>query len=133
MPHSIRKRLRRIVAVYLLASYGVAWAAMAAVEPDLLALPWAQALVGCGVSWIGGFAASLGRMVTAAYEARPFRHGHEFSRDGAVSVVIGLGGYWGGMSQAMSPSLLALVLLLGGYAGTRTLSVWVDRVIRPKE
>ena len=133
MPHALRKRLRRIIAVYLLASYGVAWAAMAAAAPDLLALPWAQAAVGCGVSWIGGFAASLGRMVTAAYEARPFRHAHEFGRDGAVSVVIGLGGYWGGMSQGMSPSLLALVLLLGGYAGTRTLSVWVDRMLKPKE
>jgi hypothetical protein len=133
MPHAIKRRLRRIIAVYLLTSYGVAWAALAGAGPDLLALPWAQSLVGCGVSWIGGFAASLGRMVTAVYEARPFRYGHEFSRDGAVSVVIGLAGYWGGMSQAMSPSLLALVLLLGGYAGTRTLSVWVDRMLKPRE
>ena len=70
------------------------------------------------------------------------RFPHEFSggqrqragiAGGAVSVVIGLAGYWGGMSQAMSPSLLALVLLLGGYAGTRTLSVWVDRMLKPRE
>jgi len=130
MPTRIHKRLRRLLTAYLLASYGVAWAAMTHAGPDLIALPWAQAAIGCGVSWIGGFAASLGRMVTAAYEARPFRHLHEFSRDGAVSVVIGLAGYWGGMSQAMSPSLLALVLLLGGYGGTRVLGVWVERVLK---
>jgi 4-hydroxybenzoate polyprenyltransferase len=88
-------------------------------------------MVGCGVSWIGGFAASLGRMVTAVYEGRPFRHAYEFVRDGVVSVVIGLAGYWAGMAQGVSPALLALTLLLGGYAGTRTLSVWVDRMLRP--
>ena len=80
---------------------------------------------------IGGFAASLGRMVTAAYDSRPFRATHEFGRDGVVSIVIGLGGYWGGMAQSLSPPLLALGLLLGGYAGTRTLSVWVDRLLKP--
>jgi hypothetical protein len=115
-----------------LASYGLAWAAIESVAPELSSLPWAQALIGCGVSWIGGFAASLGRMVTAAYESRQFRHAHEFGRDGAVSVVIGLSGYWGGMSQGISPAMLAMILLLGGYAGTRTLSVWVDRVLTPK-
>jgi len=72
-------------------------------------------------------------MVTASYDGTPFRHAHEFSRDGAVSVVIGLGGYWGGMAQPMSPPLLALVLLLGGYAGTRTLSLWVDRLLKPEK
>lgn len=128
MPYRLRRRLRRLVALYLVASYGIAWAAIES-APELSALPWAQALIGCGVSWIGGFAASLGRMVTAAYESRPFHNVHEFGRDGAVSVVIGLSGYWAGMAQGVSPPLLALVLLLGGYAGTRTLSVWIDRVI----
>jgi len=131
MPRHLQTRLRRVLIIYLAASYGVAWASLAAVEPDLLALPWAQAFVGCAVSWIGGFAASLGRMVTAAYDSRPFRASHEFGRDGVVSIVIGLGGYWGGMAQSLSPPLLALGLLLGGYAGTRTLSVWVDRLLKP--
>jgi hypothetical protein len=133
MPQRIRERLTRFLLLYLLASWGAAWAAIEAAGPDLIALPWAQALVGVGVAWIGGFAATLGRMVTASYDGTPFRHHYEFSRDAAVSAVIGLSGYLGGMSQAMSPALLALVLLLGGYAGTRTLSVWVDRVIRPKD
>jgi len=132
MPARLQQRLRRFFVVYMLLAWGSAWAVIDHVAPDLLALPWAQALVGVGVSWVGGFAATLGRMVTAAYDSRPFRHGPEFARDGAVSVVIGLSGYWGGMSQSMSPALLALVLLLGGYAGTRTLSAWVDRVIRPR-
>jgi hypothetical protein len=133
MPSTLRQRLRRFLVVYLACTYGVAWAALAHTGPDLLALPWAQAVVGVGVSWVGGFAASLGRMVSASYEGKPFNRQHEFSRDAAVSVVIGLSGYWAGMSQAVSPAPLALVLLLGGYAGTRTLAVWVDRVIRPKE
>jgi hypothetical protein len=131
MPQRIRQRLRRITALYLLASWGAAWAAIETAGPDLLALPWAQALVGCGVAWIGGFAATLGRMVTASYASQPFRLAQELPRDAMVSVVIGMSGYWAGMSQSVSPALLALALLLGGYAGTRTLSVWVDRVLRP--
>ena len=133
MPKRIRQRLRRFVAVYLVSAWGSAWAALAAAGPDLLALPWAQACVGVGVSWLGGFAASLGRMVTATYDGKPFHTAKEFSRDGAVSAVIGMSGYWGGMSQGASPALLVMVLLLAGYAGTRTLAVWVDRVIRPRE
>jgi hypothetical protein len=133
MPHAIQRRLKRLLMVYMLTAWGVAWATLEHTGPDLLALPWAQAAVGCFVAWVGGFAPTLNRMVTASYEGKPFRHGHEFSRDGAVSVVIGLAGYWGGMSQDTSPSLLALVLLLGGYAGTRTLSVWVDRMLKPRE
>ena len=132
MPHRLQQRLRRFVAAYLLVGYGVAWASLAHTGPDLLALPWAQSLIGCGVSWIGGFAASLGRMVTSVYEGKPFRHVYEFGRDGAVSIVIGLSGYWAGMAQDLSPALLAMLLLLGGYAGTRTLTVWIDRMLQPK-
>jgi hypothetical protein len=132
MPASARRRLNTFLSVYMLTAWGAAWAAIDGAGPDLLSLPWAQALVGCGVSWIGGFAASLSRMVTAVYDGTPFHKKSEFGRDGAVSVVIGLSGYWAGMSQGASPALLALVLLLGGYAGTRTLAIWVDRVIRMK-
>jgi hypothetical protein len=129
MPASIKRRLNRLLAVYMLTAWGAAWATIEHAGPDLGSLPWAQAFVGCGVSWIGGFAASLGRMVTAVYDGTQFHTKLEFGRDGAVSVVIGLSGYWAGMSQGASPALLALILLLGGYAGTRTLSVWIDRVI----
>ena len=131
MPTRTRLRLRSLLLAYMVCAWSLAWAALDATGPDLLALPWAQAAVGCGVSWIGGFAASLGRMVTAAYAATPFVVTREFPRDSAVSVVIGLAGYWMGMSQGTSPALLALLLLLAGYAGTRTLAVWVDRVVRP--
>ncbi len=133
MPYRIRERLRRLLVVYLLASWGAAWAALEHAGPDLLALPWAQAAVGCGVAWVGGFAASLGRMLTAAYENRPFRRLHEYGRDAMVSVVIGLAGYWAGMSQQASPALLALTLILAGYAGTRVLAAWVDRVVYPEK
>ena len=133
MPARIKQRLRHFLAVYFITAWGTSWAVIEAAGPDLLALPWPQALVGCGVSWIGGFAASLGRMVTATYEKKPFRTRAEFGRDGAVSTVIGLSGYYAGMSQGTSPAMLALVLLLGGYAGTRALAVWVDRVIKPTE
>lgn len=130
MPHRIQQRLRRILCVYLLAAWGTAWATISAAGPDLLSLPWAQASVGIGVAYLGGFAATLGRMVTASYDSRPFHTGREFTRDGAVSAVIGLSGYWGGMVQEIAPAWLALGLLLGGYGGTRTLNVWFDRVIR---
>lgn len=133
MPQRVRQRLRKALAAYLLASWGVSWASMVAAGPDLLSLPWAQALVGVGVAWIGGFAASLGRMVAATYENRPFRHAHEFGRDGAVSAVIGLSGYWIGMSQGSSPALVALVLILSGYAGTAALNIWITRFVQPKE
>jgi hypothetical protein len=117
----------------MLSSYGMAWAALAHEGPDLLALPWTQALVGCGVAWLGGYPAYLGRKLTAIYADKPFHAMAELIRDSAVSIVIGLAGYWGGMSQGMNPALMALVLLLAGYAGTRTLATWVDRVIKPKE
>lgn len=133
MPYRIQERLRRILVVYLLASWGAAWAALEHAGPDLMALPWAQAAVACGVSWVGGFAASLGRMLTAVYEGKPFRRGPEYGRDAMVSVVIGLAGYWGGMSQQASPALLALTLILAGYAGTRVLATWVDRVVHPEK
>jgi hypothetical protein len=132
MPERLRQRLRNFVLIYFAAAWGTSWAAMELAGPNLLALPWAQAGVGVIVSWIGGFAASLGRMVTATYERKPFHTGREFARDGAVSTVIGLSGYWGGMTQEIGPASLAMVLLLAGYAGTRTLATWVDRVIHPK-
>jgi hypothetical protein len=75
----------------------------------------------------------LGRKLSAEYDSKPFRVKQEFARDAAVSIVIGLAGYLGGMANQVSPATLALVLLLGGYAGTRTLGAWVDRVIQPKE
>ncbi len=133
MPYRIQERLRRILVVYLLAGWGLTWAAIEHAGPDLMALPWAQATVACGVSWIGGFAASLGRMLTATYEGKPFRYAHEYGRDAMVSVVIGLAGYWAGMSQQANPALLALTLILAGYAGTRVLATWVDRVVRPEK
>lgn len=128
MPYRLRQRLRRILAVYLVSGWATAWASMVAAGPDLLSLPWLQACVGVGVAWIGGFAASLNRMVTAAYDNRPFRVVHEFARDSAVSAVIGLAGYWIGMSHGSSPALVALVLILSGYAGTQALSVLVERI-----
>lgn len=133
MPYRIQERLRRITVLYLLFGWASAWAALDHAGPDLLALPWAQALAGVGVAWVGGFAASLGRKLVATYENKPFHTGKEFARDGAVSAVIGMSGYWIGMSQQASPAFVALVLILSGYAGTRTLAVWIDRVIHPKE
>lgn len=132
MPRRVVVRLRLWVLSYLLCGWATSTYALASAPPDLLALPWLQSLVGVAVSWLGGLAATLNRMVAADYEDRAFNARAEFARDGAVSAVIGLSGYWGGMSSALSPAALAVVLLLGGYAGTRTLSTWVDRVIGPK-
>lgn len=132
MPYRLRRRLRLIVAAYLLFAWGMAWAALAAAGPDLMVLPWAQAGVGAGVSYIGGFAATLGRKLTAQYEQAVFHTRWEFTRDAVVSVVIGLTGYMGGVHQRVDPALLVVVLLLSGYGGTRTLAVWLDRVIKPK-
>lgn len=126
-----RLRLQRALLSYLLVAWGSTWALVESAQPDLAALPWAQALVGVGVAWIGGFAATLGRMVAARYDDAEFHKPYEFTRDGAVSTVVGLSGYMGGMVNGTSPPLLVLVLLLGGYAGTRMLATWVDRVIRP--
>ena len=133
MPYAIRKRLRIFVATYLITAWGAAWASLSAAGPDLLLLPWAQAGVGAGVSYIGGFAATLGRKLAAQYENARFHARWEFARDAVVSVVIGLTGYMGGMYQKMDPSLLVVVLLLGGYGGTRTLAVWIDKVVRPRD
>lgn len=133
MPTTIRRRLRLFVFTYLLCAWGVAWATITAAGPDLLLLPWAQAGVGAGVSYVGGFAATLGRKLAAQYEGAVFHSRWEFARDAAVSVVIGLTGFMAGMYQRMDPALLVVILLLGGYGGTRTLAVWVDRVLRPRE
>ena len=130
MPARIKRRLRLFVTLYLCFAYGFSLGAVSmSQEPDLAGLPWAQAMVGAIVAWIGGFAATLNRMVSASYDDKPFRHAHEFSKDGAVSVVIGLSGYWGGMANGMTPALLALILLLAGYGGTRTLSHMLNKIV----
>ena len=133
MPKRVRERLQKALAVYLLFAWGVSWAALVHAAPDLLGLPWAQAGVGCLVSWLGGFAATLGRRLAAQYDGKTFHAKHEFIRDGAVSVVVGVAGYMAGVATRADEATLSLVLLLGGYAGTRTLALWVDRVIKQKE
>jgi hypothetical protein len=128
MPQRIERRLKTLVACYLFICYGLAWGAVSSVTgPDLTGLPWVQAFVGVLVSWTGGFAATLNRMVIAGYDNRPFHSAREFMRDGAVSTVVGLAGYWGGMSRGMADELVALLLVLGGYGGTQTLAKLLGR------
>jgi hypothetical protein len=132
MPVHKRIRLQRLLLAYLLVAWGSSWAVIERAQPDLAGLPWAQALVGVGVAWIGGCAATLSRMVTALYDDTEFHKPYEFARDGSVSAVVGLAGYMVGVENQTSPAQLALILLLGGYAGARALAVWVDRLLKPK-
>ena len=61
---------------------------------------------------------SLMRRVTSTYRCRSHANA---------------AGYMAGVATRADEATLSLVLLLGGYAGTRTLAIWVDRVIRQKD
>jgi len=129
MNTSARRALSRITIVLLLMGWGVSWAAVTVLGPDLIGLPWAQVGVGVVISAWGGLTATLGRKLTAEYENTPFRFKSELTKDGAVSVSVGVSGYLAGAWHGLNPMLLGVVLLLGGYGGARVLSVATDRLL----
>lgn len=124
-----RRYLRRLTAWLLLVGWGVSWAAVATVQPDLIALPWAQVSVGMLIASWGGFTATLGRKLAAHYESRPFHLKVEILRDGAVSVTVGSGGYLLGAWYALDAMILGVVLLLSGYLGVKILSEASERLL----
>lgn len=124
-----RRRIARITVVMLGLGWGVAWAATAAVYPDMIGLPWVQIAVGALIAAWGGATATLGRYLTATYESRPFLWRPEVVRDGAVSVSVGGGAYLAGLTYELSAPMLGLLLLLAGYGGTRVLSAAVERLL----
>jgi len=125
---AMRRRITAATAAYLALTAPVAWAAVEATRamPDLLGLPWLQSLVGVAVASLGGIAATLGRYMSATYEGKPFRVWGEILKDGSVSIVIGVGGYMAGFWAGQSAEVIAIGLLLSGYAGVRALTVMAD-------
>lgn len=124
-----RRALRLLTVFLLLVGWGVAWAAVAAIQPDLLGLPWAQVSVGMAVASWGGITATLGRKLTAHYDAKPFHLRAELLRDFAVSITVGGGGYLLGAWYRLDAMLLGVVLLLSGYLGVRALSEASERFL----
>jgi hypothetical protein len=126
-------RVRAVMGSTLLVCWPAAWASLTVVDDvvDLLGLPWLQAGVGVAIALLGGVTATLGRYLESRYDGRPFLLRLEMTKDCSVSAVVGLGTYFagGGGVYAMPPMALGLVLLLGGYAGTRLLSAAVDRLL----
>ena len=109
--------------------WGVAWGAVAATYPDMIALPWIQIAVGAAIAAWGGATATLGRYLAATYDQKPFLWRPEVIRDGAVSVSVGSGAYMAGWAYELSAPMLGLTLLLAGYGGTRVLSAAAERVL----
>ena len=128
-----RSRVRTVMGVMLMVWWPTAWASLSVVDDvvDLLGLPWLQAGVGVSIALLGGITATLGRYLESRYDGRPFLLRLEMAKDGAVSAVVGLGTYFagGGGVYTLPPMALGLVLLLGGYAGTRMLTAALDRLL----
>jgi hypothetical protein len=126
---SARITLRRITVTLLLLGWGVSWAAVSVIAPDLVGLPWAQIAVGVAISSWGGLTATLGRKLTAEYDNTPFKLRSEIVKDTAVSVSVGTGGYLTGAWQGLDPMLLGVVLLMCGYGGVKVLTTSLDRLL----
>ena len=124
-----RQRIARITALFLGLGWGVAWGAVAATYPDMIALPWIQIAVGAAIAAWGGATATLGRYLSALYESKPFLWHAEVVRDGAVSVSVGGGAYMAGWAYELSAPELGLALLLAGYGGTRVLGAAAERLL----
>lgn len=124
-----RRALRRVTVTMLLLGWGVSWAAVSVIYPDLVGLPWAQVSVGVLISSWGGLTATLGRKLTAEYGGAPFRLKSELVKDTAVSVSVGTGGYLAGAWQGLDPMLLGVGLLMCGYGGVKVLTTATDRLI----
>jgi hypothetical protein len=120
---------KKITFGVLLCGWGLAWASVETMPPNLLSLPWVQVLVGVLIASWGGATATLGRYLTATYDSRPFHWRLEAVRDGCVSITVGAGSYFGGAWYGLSPMVLGLVLLLAGYLGVRILSGAADRLL----
>ena len=125
----VRRRIARVTILCLLLGWGVAWGAVAATYPDMIALPWVQIAVGAAIAAWGGATATLGRYLAATYEQKAFLWKAEVIRDGAVSVSVGSGAYIDGWAYELSAPMLGLTLLLAGYGGTRVLSAAVERML----
>lgn len=124
-----RRRITRITVLFLGLGWGVAWGAVAATYPDMVALPWIQIAVGALIAAWGGATATLGRYLAAMYESKPFLWRAEVVRDGAVSVSVGSGAYMAGWAYELSAPMLGLALLLAGYGGTRVLGAAAERLL----
>jgi hypothetical protein len=126
-----RISLRRITVGVLGMGWALSWASVEVLrsEPNLVALPWLQILVGVAIASWGGATATLGRYLAASYESRPFHWRTETVRDGFVSVTVGGGSYFSGWWYGLPPMLLGLVLLLAGYLGVRILSGAAERLL----
>ena len=128
----VRVCLKYLTVIALWLGWAVAWGSLevlSAAEPNLIALPWMQIMVGAAIASWGGVTATLGRYLAAKYETRPFHWRVESIRDACVSVTVGSGSYFGGAWYGLSPMLLGLVLLLSGYLGVRILSGAADRLL----
>ncbi len=126
-----RLRVQRIVAVFLMIGWGVAYATTSTLQreaPDLLGLPWVQIALGAVIACWGGAAATLGRYLSASYDNRKFRWRAEAVRDVVVSIAVGGGGYLAGWWYGLGTAQLGLVLLLSGVLGVRLLTTAAERL-----
>lgn len=128
----MRRRLRLFAAAWVIgctAGSAVAAEVVRAVYPDLVGLPWLQALAAIAVTVVAGTGATLSRKIAALYEERRFHSRWEFGKDIIVSVAIGVAGYFFGQSQQVDPDLLTVYLVLAGFGGTRVLTTALDRAL----
>ena len=122
-----------IVTLLLLAGWTIAYASMEALPPNLFSIPWLQVLIGATVAAWGGATATLGRYLTAQYEARAFHWRTEAVKDIFVSVTVGMLTYLAGWVQTWHIANLGMALLLAGFLGVRVLSWAADRFMRVLE
>lgn len=123
-----RRRLRVVVACWLLTQWSIAWAAVASLRethPDLIGLPWAQAGVGVLIALSGGVASTLMRYAASKHDTdprRPFHKGVEAAKDASAAVAIGIAGYYLGWANSLPDDELAAYLVFGGFGAARILS-----------
>ena len=132
MPRYLKARLRAIAALMLTVEWGVAWAAMDTVWPQLTEWPWLQVLVGCLVSWCGGVTSYLIRFTAASYEERHFHTLHEFAGATVYSLVAGMGACFmaAAFPAAMgNEGLVGLILLGAGFSAVQFLTELGRRVV----
>lgn len=93
------------------------------VAPDLVRLPWTSIAIAGAIAMWGGMAATLGRLERAAAKLSIVA---ALLKDAFLSGTAGVIVYAVGAWREWSVWEVAVVLLLAGYGGSRTLDAGVD-------
>lgn len=121
---------RATAAGWMLCGWGVAWATVEVVPPDLLGLPWVQIAIGASGGGWGGLVSTLVRYTASRYDNRiTFYWRPEALKDVTVGATAGYALYLWGSSARLSPEMIGLLIVVGGGAGTRLWTLAVDMIV----